>query len=1086
MQIHSVKDRRKHEKALILEEVHKSVTQINDLSKEPEIELLTELSPYALQLTHCIERVFIYGLKTSWRGSKTSFWEYILASVNIMEDVDLLNEISLISSISILTNDGRGRAFLRQSLHVEQIAAYICRITEDQDLAKSWYNAELSIFTTPKDRSKFLALLENISFRTSFNMLLGDKKLNNDVFETRDGFPVWINAVSLPRMMSTQRKKKKRKNKKKRRKERLIDDMIQTDDRMNWEDDPSEKPAPFDISQDMLINSYRSPPANLTGILKTTEDEKDIFSQLLSVQRRSNSEELSPPPSILDISKLSTPPPVETEEVNEVMENKEEGWVHRIDARNGEQNVVTKIAAVCTDSPWEPGNFVADTDAVESVIKTEDRLLQITHESSPQSKVTLQDDQSSSEIVVEVLLREAELLQEENDEMELDSLLLNEKDNPTILIVDKVVENLPVVDVLQPISEGQSKNSDIQNNKSAADVPPLKAATNSEKLEVVNNTTIPFEPLLEEVCESEGKEGEVYDEPSLEIICKSGENNAEDIVPNGKVIVLHTAELPQHPYAQRTVQQPTQEEEIFTLSCEPPKEEAEETSDSHMSANLTIEDMLQKTPSPPSTILLKPPPTKELSPTSTPEPTNDNWNRSSSPVHEEKESCLEDGVKPTLGELAVKVAGHFNSEELYDDVDNSLSSNNIPLGLPELPEWDSPTEMKNKPIEATISSKPNSIDLSNLARVLEQGLSGVEDFPNRASTMSPEIKKAFTVPLVAGPPCFSEEYFKKPSSQNQNCDTFLSSSKANKLLPTKPSVIVQSMLGQSPGQRINLFKMAQAKPFIKGDMIELKTEQLPRRNNAILMQRQNGLCDSCGAALGKNMFGRPLYHYCRYLGSLHCQNCIKNDRAVVPARVIHEIDCNMKKVSVKAKTYLDSMLNIPCISIAMFSDEVIQRSKELQKLRRLVEQLRHIRQFIEVCRHKDAHYQQLNDQNISYLMRSSMLTLKEIVDCIKGDFLKHLSSCTNKLMKHIKSECTICKLRGHFCEICKDHTVIYSFDIEKVIQCQGCKNIFHLECWVENDIESGVSCPKCLRETDRKCRRLVLKSAFRSNSFDSS
>merc|ERR1719193_459110 len=268
-----------------------------------------------------------------------------------MEDVDLLNEISLISSISILTNDGRGRAFLRQSLHVEQLAAYICRITEDQDLAKSWYNAELSIFTTPKDRSKFLALLENISFRTSFNMLLGDKKLNNDVFETRDGFPVWINAVSLPRMMSTQRKKKKRKNKKKRRKERLIDDMIQTDDRMNWEDDPSEKPAPFDISQDMLINSYRSPPANLTGILKTAEDEKDIFSQLLSVQQRSNSEELSPPPSILDISNLSTPPPVETEEVNEIMENKEEGWVNRIDGRNGEQDVVTNIEPVCTESP---------------------------------------------------------------------------------------------------------------------------------------------------------------------------------------------------------------------------------------------------------------------------------------------------------------------------------------------------------------------------------------------------------------------------------------------------------------------------------------------------------------------------------------------------------------------------------------------------------------------------------------------------------------------------------------------------------------------------------------------------------------
>lgn len=269
-------------------------------------------------------------------------------------------------------------------------------------------------------------------------------------------------------------------------------------------------------------------------------------------------------------------------------------------------------------------------------------------------------------------------------------------------------------------------------------------------------------------------------------------------------------------------------------------------------------------------------------------------------------------------------------------------------------------------------------------------------------------------------------------------------------------------------------------------MIELKTEKLPRRNNAALLQKQNGLCASCGARLIKNMFGRPLYHYCRYLGSLHCPNCIKNDRAIVPARVIHEIDCNMKKVSVKAKVYLDRMLNMPCISILMFTDEVVQRSRELKTLKLLVEQLRHIRQFIEVCRHKDAHYQKLNDQNINYLMQSSMLTLQEVVDCIKGDFLKHLSSCTNKLKKHIKRECTICKLRGHFCEICKDATVIYSFDIENVIQCNGCKNIFHLGCWVKNDLESGVSCPKCLREADRKCRRLVLKSAFSSNSFDSS
>jgi len=1066
-----VKERRKHEKALILEEVHKCVTQIADLTKQHGIELLTELSPYAQQLTHCIERVFIYGLKTSWRGSKASFWEYILASVNILEDKDLLSEVSLISSINVLTNDGRGRAFLRQSLHVERTAAYISRITEDQDLAKSWYADELAILTAPKDRSKFLALLDSVSYKIPFNMLLADKKLNNNVFKMRDGFPVWINAISLPRIVSGQRKKKKRKRKKKKRHERLIDDMIQTDDQINWEDSLNEKPAPFDLSQNMLINSYRSPPANLSGILKTTEDEKDIFSQLLSVQGPSNSVEPSSPPSDVGISNLSTSPIVAFKRLDEGTENKDRGSVSKIITSKIKQDLVITTEERYSGTPPEPYNFSPTTKDDKAVTIFEDSLLQVARE-SPQSKVTLKADQTSSDIMAEALLRKEEVVQNVNAKIELDSQASHEEDCSVILTVD-AAEDFPAGDAILAISEDNSK-SPVKASYTPNNVLPTSDAENSYNIGVVNDTGPSLEQLLVERSDSEGKEGLVYCEPSVEIITNLGNNDDKDMMFSGEKMVLQTTELSKHPNAQHTteLQQPRQEAEIFTELYQPQKGEEDDTSESHINANFSIEDMLQKSPSP-SLILLKATPKKKLAATFQPSPTDNNWNRSSSPVHEGKQSDLENDDQQFIDDSSLKY-GQFNSEELYDDVDKSLSSDNIPQELPELPDWDSP-------VKSSVN-RPESADLRNVSEVLEKGVFGEDS--HLSATASPEFKKSLTLP--AGQPGFSEEYFKKPSLVSQNSDPFPSSIKDSQRESTKPSVIIQSMLGQSHGQRYNIFKIAPRQPFKKGVMIELKTEKLPRRNNAALLQKQDGLCASCGARLIKNMFGRPLYHYCRYLGSLHCQNCIKNDKAIVPARVIHEIDCNMKKVSVKAKVYLDRMLNMPCISILMFTDEVVQRSRELKSLKMLVEQLRHIRQFIEVCRHKDAHYQNLNDQKINYLMQSSMLTLQEVVDCIKGDFLKHLSSCTNKLKKHIKRECTICKLRGHFCEICKDATVIYSFDIENVIQCNGCKNIFHLGCWVKNDLESGVSCPKCLREADRKCRRLVLESAFRSNSFDSS
>ena len=136
----TIDEQRRHERSSILEEVHQAVTLIQDFAQKLNIELFTEQSPCALQLTHCLERVFLYGLKKSWIGSETSFWDYVLASAKLLQDESLLHDTQLISSISGLSRDASGRAFLRQCLRRERIVIYISQITEDQDLCNSWYN----------------------------------------------------------------------------------------------------------------------------------------------------------------------------------------------------------------------------------------------------------------------------------------------------------------------------------------------------------------------------------------------------------------------------------------------------------------------------------------------------------------------------------------------------------------------------------------------------------------------------------------------------------------------------------------------------------------------------------------------------------------------------------------------------------------------------------------------------------------------------------------------------------------------------------------------------------------------------------
>lgn len=70
--------------------------------------------------------------------------------------------------------------------------------------------------------------------------------------------------------------------------------------------------------------------------------------------------------------------------------------------------------------------------------------------------------------------------------------------------------------------------------------------------------------------------------------------------------------------------------------------------------------------------------------------------------------------------------------------------------------------------------------------------------------------------------------------------------------------------------------------------------------------------------------------------------------------------------------------------------------------------------------------------------------------------------------KHILG-CNLCKLKGYYCEICKDNQILYPFDTSSTKRCESCKSVFHLKCFEEKYDKH--SCPKCLRLAKKRSQQ---------------
>jgi len=222
-------------------------------------------------------------------------------------------------------------------------------------------------------------------------------------------------------------------------------------------------------------------------------------------------------------------------------------------------------------------------------------------------------------------------------------------------------------------------------------------------------------------------------------------------------------------------------------------------------------------------------------------------------------------------------------------------------------------------------------------------------------------------------------------------------------------------------------------------------------------------CAGCSTEFSLiGMFGS--IRYCEYSGKYYCSDCHKNDKVVIPARIVQNWDHRLYKVSAFSKSFLESIYHEPVFDVSAINIRIYQLSDTMKKLRILRKQLFIIKDFILTCRERDTLMGPLFKWGSHIVYEIDVYSLRDFVD--SSLLLDFIRETLERFITHI-AKCERCKAKGTICEFCNNPQPIYPFHLLSTVQCGACKSYFHTKCYQKE------KCPKCLRIAKRKYGNMI-------------
>ena len=259
------------------------------------------------------------------------------------------------------------------------------------------------------------------------------------------------------------------------------------------------------------------------------------------------------------------------------------------------------------------------------------------------------------------------------------------------------------------------------------------------------------------------------------------------------------------------------------------------------------------------------------------------------------------------------------------------------------------------------------------------------------------------------------------------------------------------------------------------------------------LDRQDYKCNRCARPIGM-VYGRS--RLCKYDGLHYCLDCNQDDKAIIPARVIHNWDFSRYTISRENKDKLDLVENEPLINIKLANPLLYQYNASMKECLQLRTQLFYLHAYLFTCQESVAldlrkqvwpsehlfehiHLYSLNDlQQVGCPRRRRLFARKTNPPLSRtqvqaGTLFINLKKSISLAKKHVLT-CVLCSQKGFICEICNNPRIIYPFDTDTTYRCDNCKTCFHINCIVQSGGQpAGTAsslkktkhkpCPRCLR-----------------------
>lgn len=206
---------------------------------------------------------------------------------------------------------------------------------------------------------------------------------------------------------------------------------------------------------------------------------------------------------------------------------------------------------------------------------------------------------------------------------------------------------------------------------------------------------------------------------------------------------------------------------------------------------------------------------------------------------------------------------------------------------------------------------------------------------------------------------------------------------------------------------------------------------------------------------------------CEYTGNYYCPCCHWNDWSIVPARITHNWDFKLYRVSRAALQEINLFMDRAVIRLEERNPKLFIFVHNLSQTKKLRYNLSLMKKYLTECRF--ATEKKVLDNELGMKRHLALFpdvySIADLVNVNNGSLADQLHKISLVFETHIRS-CEICKGKGYICEICGHNEPLFPFD-DGGYFCIKCNSMCHRSCWMRK----GEKCKKCERVQKRELEK---------------